>query len=105
MVVAVAFAIDLLVGGFLVMTYAMKLLTITYIIKGIVGLAAIVLGMAGFMKLIDKMNPSPKAILALLPIAIALDLLIVGFAAMLLIMKVISRDPWILGGDPYHLVM
>ena len=82
-----ALAIDMLVGGFLIMTFAMKLLSIADIIKGIVGITAIVLEMAAFLKLIEKIHPSIGSILSLLPVAISLDLLIVGFSAMVLVMK------------------
>lgn len=87
-ILALAAAIDLLIGGFIVLLFAMKLMKPVDIIKGIVGLAAVGLALVGLLKVLNKINPSPKAILSLLPMAIALDLVIAGFVAMVLVMKI-----------------
>lgn len=88
--VAAAIALDLVIAGFLVLAFAMKLLKPVDIIKAIIGMVAIVLVMAMLMALIDGIKPSVRAILALLPVAIALDLVILGFIALAFAMKAMT---------------
>ena len=85
--IAAAIAIDAIIAGFLVLSFAMKLLKPKDIVKGMTALGAIVLGMVALLKVLNRINPSPKAILSLLPMAIALDLIVVAFIAMTAVMK------------------
>lgn len=85
--IAAAVAIDAIVAGFIVLSYAMKFLKTKDVVKGMVALGAIVVGMVALLKVINKINPSPKAILSLLPMAIALDLVVAAFIAMVMVTK------------------
>ena len=87
---AMAVALDLLVLGFVALTYSMKLMSPGDIAKGTAAMAIMVVSMVGVLKLISKINPSTSAVLALLPLAIALDLVIAGFVAMVAVMKFAS---------------
>ena len=85
--VAAAVAINLAIAGFLIMTLAMKIFSPTDIIKGIVGMVAVVLVIGLLLKMVNKINPSPSAILALLPAAIAIDLVALAFIGMMFALK------------------
>lgn len=88
--IASAVAIDGLILGFLLLSFSMKLLKPADIVKGTIGLTVIVLGLAGLLKLIEKIHPSVGAVMSLLPAAIAIDLLIGGFIAMVFVMKFVK---------------
>ena len=49
------------------------------IIGTIVGVATIIGALALFMKSLEKVKPNIRAILSLIPIVIAIDLLLLGF--------------------------
>lgn len=85
--VPVALALDLLVLGFAALMQTVKSATVEDLVKTIAALGAMILVVYAFMKQLGKVKPSIGAILALLPVAVALDLLIGGFAALLAVVR------------------
>mgnify|MGYP007056222672 CR=1 FL=1 len=74
-----AIAIDLVVLGFLGMLFALKNATPEEIIKAIIGIGAVVLAIGALLKICEMVKPNFTSVLALLPAAIAIDLLVLGF--------------------------
>ena len=85
--IPIAIALDLVIMGFIGLALTMKSLTTADLIESIAGLAAVMLSIFGLMKLISGIKPSVGSILSLIPIALALDMVIVGFIGMALTMK------------------
>ena len=88
--IPIAIALDLAVAGFLAVAFAMKMLSVTDVLKAVGGMLIIIGSIALMMKAAEKINPSVKSIISLLPIAIALDLVVAGFIAMAVSMKFVS---------------
>ena len=86
-ILAASFSLLLLIGSFLLLTFAMKLLTYKDLFKGFLTLGGIILSVGLLMKMMEAIHPSIGSILALLPVAVALDLLIAGFIVMLVAIK------------------
>lgn len=85
--IPVALAMDLLIAGFVGLAMTMQKTTAGDLAKSIIGLGAVMLAVFGLMKLVSKIKPSIGSILALIPVALALDLLIAGFVGLTLAMK------------------
>ena len=85
--IPIVIALDLVIVGFIGLALTMKSLTTADLIESIAGLAAVMLSIFGLMKLISGIKPSVGSILSLIPIALALDMVIVGFIGMALTMK------------------
>lgn len=85
--IPITLALDLVIAGFIGLALTMKGLTTTDLMESIAGLAAVMLSIFGLMKLISGIKPSVGAILSLIPIALALDMVIAGFIGMALTMK------------------
>ena len=85
--IPVALALDLLIAGFVGLAMTMQKTTAGDLAKSIIGLGAVMLAVFGLLKLVSKIKPSIGSILALIPVALALDLLIAGFVGLTLTMK------------------
>ena len=88
--IPVAVALDALILGFIALTMAMKVATIGDMVKSIVGIGTILIAVKSLMKTMSKVKPNIGAILALIPVAVALDALILGFIALTLVMRLAS---------------
>ena len=85
--IPIALALDMVIGGFIGMALTMKGLTTADLIESVVGLGAVMLAIFALMKLVSKIKPSIGSILALLPVALAMDLLIAGFVGLAMTMQ------------------
>ena len=89
-VVSVAIAIDLLIAGFLALSFSMKILKVSDLIKGFVSMAAIMVAMSKFIKSMGRMNPNWQAITSVIAVAVAVDLMMAGFLAVAFSMKLLK---------------
>ena len=83
-------AIDMLILGFAALALLMKIVDTNTLIKAFLSLSVVILALVLFLDNMENTKPNTKAILALIPTVLAIDALILGFAALVLLVKFID---------------
>ena len=86
-VIPVVLAIDLLAVGFIGLALTMKSVDDKALARAGVALVGMMTALAVFMKAMNAIHPSIGAVLSVIPVVLAIDLLAVGFIGLALTMK------------------
>ena len=89
-IIPVVAALDAMILGFVALSLAMKIIDAYELSRAFISLYGVMIGLGLFMKALNNIKPDIRAVLGIIPVAAALDAMMIGFVVLSLTMKIID---------------